>query len=285
MCTYIVQCIIIRTYKLLHVGGLLSMEYSEIKESDFVKSLEKGLLVITAFSNEHTKLSISGTAKLTGLSRPAARRILLTLSHLGYLKQSEQNTFSLTPKILSLGYAYLQSNIWSSLTPFLENLSERLHESTSVSILDGDEIVYVARVAVKKIMNVSINVGSRLPASATSMGQVMLAYSREEVVNDYLNRVKLMPFTERTLVSSESLLTRLNKISEKGYNLVDQELEIGLTSIAVPIFNSRREIFAALNVSLRSSLMNQNDLDLHETYIAPLQETALMMTNQIKYFQ
>ncbi|HWL23272.1 MAG TPA: IclR family transcriptional regulator C-terminal domain-containing protein [Ureibacillus sp.] len=258
------------------------MDKLTIKESDFVKSLEKGLLVIRAFSQEHPTLTISEAAKITNLTRPAARRILLTLTVLGYLKQDATGTFSPTPKILSLGYAYLASNdIWSSLTPSLETLSNQVQESTSISVLEGDEIIYVARFSVKKIMSISLSVGSRLPAYATSMGQVLLAYLQEEEFEDYMQRVTFEKFTEQTIDNREDLIAKCAMIREQGYNIVREELENGLTSIAVPLFNRQNKVVAALNISLNSAKFAAA-VDLHGSYILPLFNAAKRISEQLK---
>ncbi|WP_431028757.1 IclR family transcriptional regulator domain-containing protein [Lysinibacillus sp. LZ02] len=257
------------------------MENEKIKETDLVQSLVKGLMVIRAFSEENPELTISEAAKITGLSRPATRRILLTLTHLGYLHHSKTGSFSLTPKILSLGFSYISSKrIWTALTPFLEQLSDQVQESTSISVLDGDEIVYVARVATKKIMSVALNVGSRLPAYATSMGQVLLAHLPEDKLETYLAETTLKRYTDKTIIDTGKLRERLSSIKEKGYVIINEELEVGLNSIAAPLRNNEGKVVAAINVSIHSSKIG--DIAQIERNLVPyLLETAKAISNEI----
>ncbi|KYG89212.1 IclR family transcriptional regulator C-terminal domain-containing protein [Metasolibacillus sp. FSL H7-0170] len=263
----------------------MSIKKDTIKESDFVKSLEKGLLVISAFTKECPALTMSEAAKLTGLSRPATRRILLTLTHLGYLYQSDKNVFSLTPKILSLGHAYFASNsIWSGVTPHLEELSNIVQESTSISVLDGQEIVYVARVATQRIMSITLNVGSRLPAYATSMGQTLLAYMEPEKFVQYAENIEFKKFTANTPSSLSELTAKCELIRERGYNIAQQELENDLTSIAAPLFNRNNTVVAAINISMHSSkFLDINKIEAH--YIQPLLKIAAEISTMIEHHQ
>ncbi len=218
-------------------------------DGDFVQSLERGLTVIRAFDSEHPSLSLSEVAAATGLSRAAARRFLHTLVHLGYM-HSNDGRFSLRPKILELGYAYLSSLTLPEVAmPHLEELAERVRESSSVSELDGDEVVYIARVPTNRIMRVTINVGTRFPAYATSMGRVLLAAQPEEWLDRYLSSVKLHGLTDRTITTPAGLRQELRKIRGRGWALVDQELEEGLRSLAAPIRDAKGTVIAAVNVS------------------------------------
>src|SRR5690242_2893586 len=162
---------------------------------DFVQSLERGLAVIRAFDADHPQLTLSEVARATGLTRAAARRFLLTLVELGYVR-TDGRLFALRPRVLELGYAYLSSLTLPEVAePHLEQLVATVRESSSVSVLDRDEVVYVARVATKRIMRVAISVGTRFPAYATSMGRVLLAGQSDEWVEDYLATVNLLPLT------------------------------------------------------------------------------------------
>jgi len=218
-------------------------------DSDFVQSLERGLSVIRAFDADHAKLSLSEVAAATGLSRAAARRFLHTLVRLGYM-HNNGGRFALRPKILELGYAYLSSLTLPEVAmPHLEELVEQVRESSSVSELDGQDVVYIARVPTKRIMTVTISVGTRFPAYATSMGRVLLAAQPEEWLDDYLASVNLRGLTGHTITSPSGLRQELRKIRGRGWALVDQELEAGLRSLAAPIRDADGKVVAAINVS------------------------------------
>src|SRR4051794_9823178 len=177
--------------------------------SYFVQSLERGLAVIRAFDAEHPELTLSDVARSTGLTRAAARRFLLTLADLGYVR-SDGRMFSLTARVLELGYAYLSSlSLPEVAEPHLERLVAEVRESSSVSVLDGDDIVYVARVPTSRIMTVAINVGTRFPAYATSMGRVLLAGLTDDEIEAYLGRVTLDRLTSRTVLTVAALRAEL----------------------------------------------------------------------------
>lgn len=221
--------------------------------TDFVQSLERGLAVIKAFDAEDRELTLSDVARKTGLTRAAARRFLHTLVALGYVR-SDKRMFSLRPRVLELGYAYLSGlSLPEVAQPHLEELTAAVHESTSISVLDGGMVVYVARVAAKRIMAVGITVGTRFPAHATSMGRVLLAYAPKPWLDDYLANVDLQPSTRRTITSRERLAEVLAQVRREDYALVDQELEEGLRSIAVPLRDPRGTVIAAMNVSTHVS--------------------------------
>src|SRR3990172_630575 len=176
------------------------MSRAKIRRSEFVRSLENGLSVIKAFSRESPSLSLSEVAKQTRLTRASARRFLLTLKELGYVA-SDGRQFSLRPRVLDLGYAYLSSvSVWEIAQRYMEALVEKVHESSSASVLDGSSIVYVVRVPTKRIMTISLAVGSRLPAHATSMGRVLLAELPQAALDEFLETATLTPLTERTAV-------------------------------------------------------------------------------------
>lgn len=227
---------------------------AEIERGDhFVQSLERGLAVIRTFDAENPVLTLSEVARATALTRAAARRFLLTLVDLGYVR-SDGRGYSLTPRVLELGFAYLSSlSLPAIAEPHLERLVANVRESSSISLLDGDEIVYVARVPTSRIMTVSIDVGTRFPAYATSMGRVLLSDLEEAALSDYLSRVELRALTARTLTSPDGLRDELARIAERGWALVDQELEEGLRAIAVPIRNRRGRVIAAANVSAHAA--------------------------------
>src|ERR1700724_2782413 len=186
-------------------------------DGDFVQSLERGLSVIRAFDADHPKLTLSEVAASTGLSRAAARRFLRTLVQLGYMR-SEGSKFALRPKILELGYAYLSSLTLPEVAmPHLEQLVEQVHESSSVSELDGDDVIYIARVPTKRIMTVTISVGTRFPAYATSMGRVLLAAQSDAWLDAYLAAVSLHHLTGRTITTASGLGQELRRIRTRGW--------------------------------------------------------------------
>ncbi|HTX25749.1 MAG TPA: IclR family transcriptional regulator C-terminal domain-containing protein [Streptosporangiaceae bacterium] len=241
-------------------------------DGDFVQSLERGLSVIRAFDADHPKLTLSEVAASTGLSRAAARRFLRTLVQLGYMR-SDGSRFALRPKILELGYAYLSSLTLPEVAmPHLEQLVEQVHDSSSVSELDGDDVIYIARVPTKRIMTVTISVGTRFPAYATSMGRVMLAAQPAERLDEYLESVSLRGLTGHTITSATALRRELRKIRVQGWALVDQELEEGLRSIAAPIRDADGQVIAAVNVSTHAG--RRTLTSVVEDLLQPLLATA-----------
>ena len=238
----------------------------------FVQSLERGLAVIRAFGPEDPELTLSDVARRTGLTRAAARRFLLTLADLGYVR-SDGRLFALTPRVLELGYAYLSSLTLPEVAePHLERLAAEVRESSSVSVLDGDEIVYVGRVPTSRIMRVSINVGTRFPAYATSMGRVQLAALPDSELDAYLARADIRPLTARAIGTPEKLRAELVRIRSQGWALVDQELEEGLRSIAAPIHGRNGRVIAAVNVSAHASRSSKDAV--RRGLLPPLLATA-----------
>ncbi|WP_166356388.1 IclR family transcriptional regulator domain-containing protein [Phytoactinopolyspora limicola] len=221
--------------------------------SDHVQSLARGLAVIRAFNASRPELTLSEVARETNLTRAAARRFLHTLVDLGYVR-TDGRLFALTPRILELGYAYLSSlSLPEVAQPHLERLVAEVQESASVALLDDVDVVYVARVATSRIMRVTINIGTRFPAHATSMGRVLLAGLAPGDLDAYLERVELRPFTQHTVTSEPTLRGELDRVRNQGWAYVDQELEEGLRSIAAPIRNSGGRVVAAVNMSSHAS--------------------------------
>ena len=228
------------------------------RESHYVQSLARGLSVISAFGPDTPELSLSDVARATGLTRAAARRFLLTLVDLGHVRQ-DGKLFRLTPRVLTLGYAYLSSlSLPGVAEPHLEQLVREVHESSSMSVLDGHDIVYVARVPTSRIMTVAINVGTRFPAYATSMGRVLLAGLDTPALDEHLATLDLERFTEHTVSSLGDLRARIEETRSRGYALVDQELEQGLRSIAAPVRNRHGTVVAAVNVSSHVSRVTRD---------------------------
>src|SRR5215467_7796829 len=223
------------------------------RSSEFVQSLDRGLAVIRAFGPDRERLSLSEVARATGLTRAAARRFLLTLVKLGYVR-SDGRAFSLRPKVLELGYSFLSGLALPDVAePHLEEISAKLHESSSISVLDGHNIVYVARVATKRIMTVAISVGTRFPAFAASMGRVLLAGLTPDELDKYLAEATFEAFTERTVTDPDRLREIIGEVRRQGYAIVDQELEEGLRAIAAPIHGAGGAVTAAINVSAHAS--------------------------------
>ena len=233
------------------------MSEQRTREDHYVQSLERGLSVITAFGPDTPELTLSEVSRATGLTRAAARRFLLTLVDLGYVR-SGGRLFRLAPRVLDLGYAYLSSQSLPGIAePHLELLVQETRESSSLSVLDGRDIVYVARVPTSRIMTVAISVGTRFPAYATSMGRVLLAGLDDAALEGYLSTVALERLTEHTVQSVDELRTRLLQVRQQGYALVDQELEYGLRSLAAPVRDKQGHVVAAVNVSSHVSRITE----------------------------
>ena len=234
---------------------------SHLSESkEFVTSLARGLSVIRAFDKDHSRLTLTEVAARTELNRATARSFLFTLNALGYI-DSDGKRFWLAPKILELGYAYLVSQpIVDTVQPFIERVSQETGESCSVSMLDGSDVVYIARYLTHHIMSVTLNVGTRLPAYATSMGRILLSAQNDDEIDALLSDTPLKPFTEFTLTDIGALKQELHKTREQGYSIVSQELEIGLRSIAVPIRNQNGRIVAAINVGTQAARIDEQEL-------------------------
>ncbi len=242
------------------------------RSSEFVASLSKGLNVIKSFSAEAPSLTLSQVAERTGLSRAAARRFLLTLAELGYA-ESDGRRFRLTARVLELGFAYLSSlGLTEVITPVLKRVSEAVDESCSASVLDGAEVVYIARVQTHRIMAVGLGVGARLPAYATSMGRVLLANVAEDKRERILDQIRMEKFTDRTVTDRDELTRILRQVREDGYCIVDQELEVGLRSLAVPLQDGHGRVRAAMNVSGHATRISVESMI--ERYLPVMKKTA-----------
>jgi len=232
----------------------------EPARTDTLQSLERGLNVLQVFSKDTARLTLSDVARLAGITRATARRILLTLEHLGYVR-ADGRLFSLTPRVLSLGFGYLSSlGLWEIAQPYMEQLVEQTHESCSAATLDLPDIVYVARVPTRRIMTIVLGVGSRLPAYSTSMGRVLLADLPTEDLETFLATGPFEATTERTVTDPDELRTVVRRVREQGWSLVDQELEMGLRSISAPIRGADGRTIAALNVAAAAPRIGLDDL-------------------------
>jgi IclR family pca regulon transcriptional regulator len=239
----------------------IAEEIEALTDPSFMTSLARGLAVVRAFSDQRRSLTIAQISHKTGIPRAAVRRCLHTLKQLGYA-DSDANNFSLKPKILTLGYSYLSSTpLTVSAQPCLNGISRTLNESCSLAVLDDNEVLYVSRSATSRIMSVALNTGSRLPAYCTSLGRVMLAHMPDEALKAYLDKVKLRAYTERTVVSAKRLKEILAGVRQNGYAIVEEELEVGLRSIAVPVRGASGNVLAALNVGAQATRVTSRQME------------------------
>jgi IclR family pca regulon transcriptional regulator len=245
----------------------------------YVQSFARGLSVIRAFNAGRPEQTLTEVAAGTGLTRAGARRILLTLEALGYVA-SENRLFRLTPKILDLGFAYLSSMpLWNLAEPVMEELVAQVRESCSIAVLDGTEVVYVLRVPTRKILTVNLSIGSRLPAYCASMGRVLLADLPEAELDAVLNAAPLQAHTPHTLTDCAALKAAIAQVGKQGWALVDQELEMGLVSIAAPIRNRQGHVIAAMNIS--GHAQHRNATQMKRGFLEPLLQAARTVSNLI----
>ena len=227
---------------------------------DFVTALARGLSVMRAFTDKEQDLTLSDLSKRVGLSRATVRRCLLTLQALGYV-QSSGHFFRLSPQVLTLAQAYLSSSLLPRLAqPFLERTSDALGQSCSVSVLYGTEVIYVARSARRRLGSINRDVGTHLPAYCTSMGRVLLAYLPEAELEAFFRGAEMLPLTPFTIYDEAGLRRALDGVRREGFCIVDQEMEIDLRSLAVPVHNAAGRVVAALHVSTQASRTSLEEL-------------------------
>jgi len=243
-------------------------------DPNFMASLARGLAVIQAFTQQRRHLTIAQLSQRTAIPRAAVRRCLYTLSMLGYVGSEDGRTYALRPRILALGHAYLSSTpLVYAVQPLLDQITSLLHESSSLAVLEGDEILYIARSSTTtRLMSIDLGIGSRLPAYCTSMGRVLLAGLSAAEIDLYLSRVKLVKLTTRTVSTADELKAALNVIRRDGYAVVDQELEIGLRSIAVPVSDRDGRSVAAINIGTQSSRVSVAEME--SKFLPPLRAAA-----------
>jgi IclR family transcriptional regulator, pca regulon regulatory protein len=245
----------------------------------FVQSLERGLAVIRAFTADEPELTLSDIARRTGMTRAAARRFILTLVDLDYVGTADRR-FHLRPTVLELGYTYLSvMSVPQVMTPHLTSMSDRLNETSSAAVLDGDDIVYVAWVGPRRVRVGGITIGTRLPAFVTSHGRVQLAALDDGELDAYLSRARLASRTARTVTDPGQLREKLREVREQGFALVDQELEEGVTSIAVPVHDAAGTVVASINVGTHSRRLSP--AQLRRAALGPLRETARLVERDI----
>ncbi|MPQ57838.1 IclR family transcriptional regulator C-terminal domain-containing protein [Duganella sp. FT27W] len=239
----------------------IAEQIDAMTDPSFMTSLARGLAVVQAFSDSRKPQTIANISQKTGIPRAAVRRCLHTLRELGYV-DAELNNFSLRPKVLTLGYSYLSSTpLTVSAQPYLNSISRTLNESSSLAVLDDGEVLYVARAATSRVMSVALNTGSRLPAYCTSLGRVMLAHLPPAELDRYLANTKLRAMTKNTVVSQKGLREILAGVREQGYAVNDEELELGLRSIAVPVRGASGTVLAALNVGAQAARVSVKELE------------------------
>jgi len=225
----------------------------EVAQRDVIEGLVKGLEVIRAFSDESVRLSATELSAKVGLTRSAARRYLLTLVHVG-MAQTDGRQFWLTPKVLSLGHSYLDSaRLPRAIVPFLQRLTAQLQESTNYSVLEGDDVVYVSRVNAPRVLTAGFDPGTRLPAYTSTAGRVLLSALPEPALHAYLERVELVAYTHMTVTDKDVLLRELLAIREAGFGVTENQYEVGMRGISVPIKSRRGELVGALSVSMSVS--------------------------------
>jgi IclR family pca regulon transcriptional regulator len=230
-------------------------------DANFMSSLARGLAVINAFQERKRHLTIAQISHRTEIPRAAVRRCLYTLMQLGYAT-TDGRTYSLLPKVLTLGHAYLSSTpLAVSAQPYLDRISEQLHEACNLATLEGEQVLYIARSAIpQRLISVDLSVGSRLPAYCTSMGRILLAALDDDSLHDYLNNAELQAKTSRTLYTPQALWECLQQVRQQGWCVVDQELEQGLRSLAVPVYDSAGHVLAAMNVSTHAGRVPASEL-------------------------
>ncbi len=235
-------------------------------------TLAKGLAVLDAFGRERPSMTLSEAAQAVDLSRATARRVLHTLLELGYVEQNGR-AFSLSPRILDLGFAYLSTQNWiDRALPLLRELSERLGESCSAAILQDTEIVYVARVPARRIMSAALSVGSRLPAFHTALGRAMLGFIDEAEIWRRLKSRRIEAHTPNTITDLQALFDRIRADHDQGFSIVDEELERGLRALAVPVLDRAGQAVGAINLSTHSTRTTRNEM--REKFLPELKRIA-----------
>ncbi len=255
------------------------MSSDEGANGDFVQSLARGLAVLRTFDSSSPSMTLTEVAKRAGLTRATARRLLLTFEALGYVSLDGKR-FELTPRVLDLGYAYISSlQLPEIAQPYMEALSEAVNESVSAAVLDGHDIVYVARIPTKHVMSISLGLGSRLPAAVTSMGRVLLAALAPPELEAFLATASWTPRTTRTIRFPDELRHVLGECRRAGFALLDEELEDNVRSVAAPLTDGRGRVVAALNVGTSAARVSL--ADLHERIVPELLATARAISAQL----
>lgn len=251
------------------------------ENGDYIESISKAFKVLQAFSQREPRLTVTRAAELAGLTRPTARRILLTCTTEGFM-ETDGKEYWLTPRVMRLGFGFLSTlPYWEAAQPHMRELAETVNESCSMATLDGNEIVYLTRVPGRRAMTTTLNVGSRLPAYATSLGKVLLAFSPDSDIDRYLSEVSLTGLTPNTITDAGDLREELARIRAQGYATADGEREIGIRSASAPIQTPSGRVVAALNVSANSLRVSHEDLVAE--YVPRIIETARTISGELGY--
>jgi IclR family pca regulon transcriptional regulator len=249
-------------------------------DSDFVTGLARGLAVLLALSDKKRRMSIAQVSHRTGIPRATARRSLHTLEKLGFVAADEARHFYLRPRVLSIGHAYLSSSPLAVLAqPILDRLSDSLREACSLAILDGEEIVYLARSSSSRIMSPALNVGRRLPAYCTSIGHVLLAHLPPSELDDYLLHARFHRYTDFTLTTSERLRETIKAVLANGFAFASQQMELRLCTLAVPVRDAAGHYVAGINVILQGRLVSA--AEMAERFFRPLHEASMELGSQL----
>jgi IclR family pca regulon transcriptional regulator len=236
---------------------------SEGRDREFVRGFERGVAVIKAFDAQMPALTVTQVAERARLTRAVARRYLLTLETLGYVTQ-RGTAYSLTPRVLEIGFAYLSSTTVADIArPWMLQVVDTLQESCSIAVLDREDVVYVARVPARRIMTTNLLVGSRLPAHATSLGHVLLAYLPPARLEAYFATASLQPLTEKTITDTDDLRRALDRVRRRGWAENDEASEKGVRTVAVPLMDRTGDVIAAMNLSGHASRVTMRDLRQH----------------------
>ena len=251
-----------------------------MSDPNYMASLARGLEVMRGFSREQRRMSIAQLSHKTGIPRASVRRCLYTLTQLGYVASEDGRNYALQPKVLGLGHAYLSSTpLVVTAQPFLDRVSETVNESCSLATLDGEDILYLGRSVTSRIISVTLNVGSRLPAYCTSIGHVLLANLPRRELDQWLSKAELKPYTERTATSKEKLRDELARVREQDYAIADRLLEIAVRSIAVPVRNAAGTVVAGINVIVEAGRVSLRDM--RTLYLPHLQAAAAELGAQL----
>jgi IclR family transcriptional regulator, pca regulon regulatory protein len=249
-------------------------------QGEFVQSLERGLAVIRAFGFRRVSLTIADVAEATGLTRATARRFLLTLVRMGYVR-NDGREYWLRPRVLELGYAYLSGiRLPEAAKPFLEDLAHSLGESTSIAMRDEHEIVYVAHAAPSRVMTINVPIGSRDPLYCTALGRVLLAHAPDEEIDQYLKSADVRAYTGATITDPNELRDALRSVRTNGYSLIENELEDGLVALAVPVRDSVGNVTAAMNACAYS--LRTGPAELMRTGLPLLRKAAAGVEAEVR---
>jgi IclR family pca regulon transcriptional regulator len=250
-----------------------------VNNPNYMTSLARGLEVMRGFSREK-RMSIAQLARKTGIPRASVRRCLYTLAQLGYVGTDDGRNYALRPKVLGLGHAYLSSTpLVIAAQPFLDRVSEAVNESCSLATLDGEDILYLARSVTSRIISVTLNVGSRLPAHCTSIGYVLLANLPPKDLDAFLHEAELKAYTERTITSPEKLREQLEQVRQADYAIADRLMELAVRSIAVPVRNAAGKVVAGMNVIVEAGRISLRDM--RALYLPHLQSAAAELGAQL----